>query len=90
MFQYLVRRLLWACVLFIAVTLVTYVIFFVIPVDPARLLAGKNPTQAGIIKIREDGTFRRLTVNEGLLDEFAGSVKGAGGASRKRASRKAR
>lgn len=54
MFRYLVRRLLWACVLFLAVTFVTYIIFFVIPVDPARLLAGKNPTPAGIQRIRHD------------------------------------
>ena len=52
MFRYLVRRLLWAGVLFLAVTFVTYVIFFVIPADPARLLAGKNPTEEQISKIR--------------------------------------
>jgi len=51
-FRYLVRRLLWAGVLFLAVTFVTYVIFFVIPADPARLLAGKNPTEEQISKIR--------------------------------------
>ncbi len=44
MFQYLVRRLLWAVVLFIAVTLVTYVIFFVIPASPARLACGQRAT----------------------------------------------
>ena len=31
MFQFLVRRLLWAMLLFLAVTIVTYVIFFVTP-----------------------------------------------------------
>jgi ABC-type dipeptide/oligopeptide/nickel transport system permease component len=36
MAHYLVRRLLWAAVLFITVMLVTFVIFFVIPADPAR------------------------------------------------------
>ena len=40
MFRYLVRRLLWAVVLFIAVTMVSFVIFFVVPVEPARLIAG--------------------------------------------------
>ena len=45
MFQYLVRRLLWAIVLFIAVTLVTYVIFYIIPADPARLACGQRATQ---------------------------------------------
>jgi len=42
--RYIIRRLLWAVVLFLAVTIVTYVIFYLIPVDPARLAAGRNPT----------------------------------------------
>jgi len=42
--RYIIRRLLWAIVLFLAVTIVTYVIFYLIPVDPARLAAGRNPT----------------------------------------------
>ena len=44
MARYLIRRLLWAVVLFIAVTIVTYIIFFIIPADPARAVAGRNPT----------------------------------------------
>jgi peptide/nickel transport system permease protein len=40
MFRYLVRRLLWAVVLFVAVTIVSFVIFFIVPVEPARLIAG--------------------------------------------------
>ena len=43
MFQYLVRRLLWAVVLFFAVTLVTYVIFYLVPANPARLAARGSP-----------------------------------------------
>ena len=42
MFRYLIRRLLWAVVLFIAVTLVTYVIFFIIPANPAARVCGKS------------------------------------------------
>jgi peptide/nickel transport system permease protein len=42
MVRYLARRFLWAVMLFIAVTLVTYVIFFVIPANPAALAAGKT------------------------------------------------
>src|SRR3954467_14702138 len=45
MFRYLVRRILWAIVLFIAVTMVTYVIFFIIPANPARLPCGQGATQ---------------------------------------------
>ena len=44
MFRYLVRRLLWALVLFFATTLVTYVIFYAIPVDPARTVCGQRAT----------------------------------------------
>ena len=44
MFQYLVRRFLWAVMLFVAVTMVTYVIFFIIPANPAALAAGKAAT----------------------------------------------
>jgi peptide/nickel transport system permease protein len=42
--RYLIRRLLWAVVLFIAVTLVTFVIFYAIPVNPARLACGQRAT----------------------------------------------
>jgi ArsR family transcriptional regulator len=40
--------------------------------------------EAGIINVREDGTFRRLSVNESLMNEFAGSVLGDKGLARKR------
>ncbi len=52
MFRYLIRRILWAVVLFFAVTIVTYIIFFVIPADPARAFAGKNPRPEQIIRAR--------------------------------------
>jgi peptide/nickel transport system permease protein len=43
-FRYLIRRLLWAFVLFVAVTVVTYIIFYAIPADPARLACGQRAT----------------------------------------------
>ena len=43
MFRYLVRRLLWAILLFIVITFVTFVIFFIAPNNPARaLLRGED------------------------------------------------
>jgi peptide/nickel transport system permease protein len=51
-FRYLIRRLLWAGVLFIAVTIVTYVIFFIIPADPAKLAAGQRATPDEIARAR--------------------------------------
>jgi len=42
--RYLIRRLMWAFVLFVAVTVVTYIIFYAIPADPARLACGQRAT----------------------------------------------
>ena len=42
MFQYLVRRILWAIVLFLTITVVAYVIFFIIPANPAALACGQR------------------------------------------------
>jgi len=44
MIRYLIRRVLWACVLFIVITMVSYVIFFIIPVNPAALACGQRAT----------------------------------------------
>src|ERR1044072_3758774 len=53
MLQYLIRRILWACVLFIVITMVSYVIFFIIPVNPAALACGQRAT-ADCIKNAKD------------------------------------
>src|SRR5436309_15917777 len=42
MLQYLIRRVLWAIVLFLTITIVAYVIFFIIPADPAQLACGQR------------------------------------------------
>ena len=65
MLQYLIRRILWAILLFIAVTLVTYVIFFVTPSDPARLAAGQGATSADVQKVAE-----RLHLDESLPQQY--------------------
>jgi peptide/nickel transport system permease protein len=66
MFRYLVRRILWAVVLFIAVTMVTYVIFFIIPANPARLACGQRATQDCIDRAAKFlGTDRPIYVQYG-------------------------
>ena len=40
MFRYLIRRILWACFLFIVITFITFVIFYVGPNNPARAVCG--------------------------------------------------
>jgi peptide/nickel transport system permease protein len=53
LFHYLARRLLWAVVLLLAVTIVTYVIFFLVPANPARLAAGQSATPERIREVEE-------------------------------------
>jgi len=40
MLQFLIRRVLWAALLFVSVTVVTYVIFFLAPANPERQICG--------------------------------------------------
>jgi peptide/nickel transport system permease protein len=70
--RYLARRLIWAAVLFIAVTLVAYVLFFLIPNDPARLVAGKAATDADVKRAAHFlGTDRPFYVQYGkFLDRL--------------------
>ncbi len=53
MFKYLVRRVLWAAVLLLAVTFVSFVIFFLVPASPARLMAGNNATPDHVERIEK-------------------------------------
>ena len=63
MVRYLIRRLLWALVLFVAVTLVTFVIFFVIPADPARQACGQRATPECVARAQHFlGTDRPVLV----------------------------
>jgi peptide/nickel transport system permease protein len=55
--RYIIRRILWAIVLMFSVTLVTYIIFFAIPTDPAKLVAGKAARPIDIERARH---FLRL------------------------------
>jgi peptide/nickel transport system permease protein len=53
MVRYLIRRLLWAAMLFIAITIVTFVIFFIIPVNPAKQSCGQRATPTCIALARK-------------------------------------
>ena len=52
MIRYLIRRILWAVMLFFAVTIVSYILFFIIPADPARTFAGKGATPTTVAQAR--------------------------------------
>jgi peptide/nickel transport system permease protein len=72
MSRYLIRRVLWACLLFLAVTLVTFVIFYVIPADPARQACGQRATPECVARARHFfGTDRPVLVQYGrFLDRL--------------------
>ena len=54
MLAYVIRRLLWAGVLVVAMTFVTFVILYKIPADPARFLVpNQNPADYQLEAARE-------------------------------------
>jgi peptide/nickel transport system permease protein len=52
MVSYIIRRLLQLVLVLVGVTVITFVIMYAIPGDPARMLAGKNTTPERIEQIR--------------------------------------
>jgi peptide/nickel transport system permease protein len=64
--RYLIRRLLWAVVLFWAVTVVSYVLFYIIPADPAKAACGQACTQQDVKRVAHFlGTDRPIYVQYG-------------------------
>jgi peptide/nickel transport system permease protein len=51
--RYLIRRLIWAGVLFLAVTAVAYIIFFLVPAEPARLMCGAQCPPDQVERVRK-------------------------------------
>lgn len=51
MLPFLIRRTLWAVALFLATTVITYVIFYVIPADPAALACGRACTAKDVARV---------------------------------------
>ena len=62
---FLVRRILLGLIVMWFVTIATFLLFFVAPQDPARLLAGKNPTATEIAQINA-----RLGLNQPILVQY--------------------
>jgi peptide/nickel transport system permease protein len=69
MATFIIRRLLWLVVVLFAISILVFLIFFATPgVDPARQMAGRNPSPATINNIkREFGLDRPLPVRYGLM-----------------------
>ncbi len=55
MAKYIIRRLLWVIVLLFLVSLITFIIFYLLPsADPATLRAGRQPNPAVVAQIRHN------------------------------------
>jgi peptide/nickel transport system permease protein len=55
MLAYIIRRLLWSVLLLLVISLLTFLMFYVLPsADPALLRAGRNPTPELIAAISEN------------------------------------
>jgi hypothetical protein len=77
-------------VLFLAVTMVTYVIFFLVPADPARLAAGQSATPERVkevehflgldqpIYVQYYNFLKRLVVEGSLGESRCGNADGCG------------
>jgi peptide/nickel transport system permease protein len=71
MLFYIVRRLLWACVVVLIVLLLTFAVFYLLPAgDPALRFAGKQPTPESLALIRE-----RLGLDQPWYEQFGRFVK---------------
>ena len=69
MLTFIVRRTLWTIVVLFAITVLVFIIFFKTPgIDPARQIAGRNPSPAIIAEIRRQfGLNRPLPIQYGMM-----------------------
>jgi peptide/nickel transport system permease protein len=67
MFGYLLRRVLWGLTVLIAVGVLTFLLTYVVPADPARSIAGRNASPADVDRIRH-----ALGLDGPLLDQLLG------------------
>jgi peptide/nickel transport system permease protein len=70
MIRYIIRRLLWGILLFLAVTFVTFLIFYVMPINPAKLVAGKAATAQEV-----QAVAHKLYLDRPIYVQFAHFLK---------------
>src|SRR5919108_74423 len=75
MFRYLIRRILWAMLLFLVITFVTFVIFFMRPQDPARAQCGGDQASRSCLVLVTEKLGWTPIAN---YANFFGAPKGSG------------
>jgi peptide/nickel transport system permease protein len=68
---YLVRRLLWGAIVLLTIGVLTFVLAYVAPGDPARAIAGRNASAAAVENIRA-----ALGMNRPLTEQMVGYLGG--------------
>ncbi|WP_037912871.1 ABC transporter permease [Actinacidiphila yeochonensis] len=72
MLRFLTRRVLGAIVILLVISLVTYLLFFVLPSNPAQLACGKNCSDPTILsQIKE-----RMGLNQPILEQYWNFMRG--------------
>jgi peptide/nickel transport system permease protein len=66
MVAYLVRRVLWGLSVLLAVGVLTFLLTYVVPADPARSIAGRNASAADVERIRH-----ALGLDGSVLEQLA-------------------
>ena len=74
MWAYIVRRIAVGLALILALTLVTFVLFFASPVDPARYACGKNCSEQ-----QRDQARKALGYDQPVMTQWTNFVKGVAG-----------
>ena len=52
MIRYIIQRLIWMLTELLGISLITFILAFLVPADPARLYAGPHATVAALVNIR--------------------------------------
>lgn len=65
MFRFVLRRGLLAVLVLFVISWITFMLFFAVPADPARLMCSRNCTQEQVDQIRD-----RLELNDPLLTQY--------------------
>ena len=72
---YVVRRLIWAVGVLFAVGVLTFVLLYIVPHDPARTIAGQRATPEDVARIRVALGLDRPMMEQ-LLDYLGSAVRG--------------
>lgn len=54
MIRYLIQRIAFAALILVALSGFVFLLFFVAPGDPARVIAGNKATEAQLVQIRQN------------------------------------